>query len=167
MLFPEYPHYLPHPLILLLPLLKWMILIYPIQGKGREGKGAKQRKTHYEIMSIKNMKNDHLSKLHNVWDETGLLWELYGIHTYIGYIVIERYDTLHAGLRDALTHISCQSVAVASKYAEYMEIATVLRVINEARNSKNGRQTQELRKRDSTIHAHTYAKGETSGGRVE
>lgn len=90
-----------------------------------------------------------------------MVGELYCIH--IRYIVIERYDTLHAGLRDALTHISCQSVAVASKYAEYMEIATVLRVINEAQNSKNGRQ----RERDSTIHAHTYAKGETSGGRVE
>lgn len=28
--------------------------------------------------------------------------------------------------------------AVASKYAEYMEIPTALQVINEARNSKNG-----------------------------
>lgn len=82
------------------------------------------------------------------------------------YIVIERYDILHPGLRDAHTHISC-------KWRCGQQICWVYGNSECAASDKwstkqqKWRQLRGLRECDSTIHAHTYAIGETSGGRVD
>lgn len=81
------------------------------------------------------------------------------------YIVIERYDIQHPGLRDAHTHISWQ-------WRCGQQICWVYGNSDCAASDKwstkqqKWRQLQGLKEWDSTIHAHTYARGETTRGRV-